>query len=135
MHVHVLSLLSGGAVRFETAPHARIYGAEFDALWQVARETLPGLVVTANGAWLHAKYTDYPDASGFTDIGIPFGGGGLVVDGGVLPGRDFKGNRIVRTPEFSGTAGLSYRSEEHTSELQSLMRISYAVFCLKKKNK
>src|SRR3546814_9133510 len=29
----------------------------------------------------------------------------------------------------------SRRSEEHTSELQSLMRISYAVFCLKKKNK
>src|SRR3546814_8408002 len=29
---------------------------------------------------------------------------------------------------------LSGRSEEHTSELQSLMRISYAVFCLKKKN-
>src|SRR3546814_5499336 len=29
----------------------------------------------------------------------------------------------------------SGRSEEHTSELQSLMRISYAVFCLKKKNK
>src|SRR3546814_10240038 len=29
---------------------------------------------------------------------------------------------------------LSERSEEHTSELQSLMRISYAVFCLKKKN-
>src|SRR3546814_8401411 len=28
-----------------------------------------------------------------------------------------------------------YRSEEHTSELQSLLRISYAVFCLKKKNK
>src|SRR3546814_6013463 len=28
-----------------------------------------------------------------------------------------------------------YRSEEHTSELQSLMRISYAVLCLKKKNK
>src|SRR3546814_10846081 len=30
---------------------------------------------------------------------------------------------------------LLRRSEEHTSELQSLMRISYAVFCLKKKNK
>src|SRR3546814_8089018 len=30
--------------------------------------------------------------------------------------------------------GTSTRSEEHTSELQSLMRISYAVFCLKKKN-
>src|SRR3546814_10272485 len=30
---------------------------------------------------------------------------------------------------------IAGRSEEHTSELQSLMRISYAVFCLKKKNK
>src|SRR3546814_10069007 len=30
--------------------------------------------------------------------------------------------------------GVTRRSEEHTSELQSLMRISYAVFCLKKKN-
>src|SRR3546814_5174385 len=33
------------------------------------------------------------------------------------------------------SVGVSKRSEEHTSELQSLMRISYAVFCLKKKNK
>src|SRR3546814_7576189 len=32
-------------------------------------------------------------------------------------------------------ARFSTRSEEHTSELQSLMRISYAVFCLKKKKK
>src|SRR3546814_3843151 len=31
--------------------------------------------------------------------------------------------------------GVAQRSEEHTSELQSLMRISYAVFCLKKKKK
>src|SRR3546814_6521629 len=35
---------------------------------------------------------------------------------------------------FFGRPGSSCRSEEHTSELQSLMRISYAVFCLKKKN-
>src|SRR3546814_6436874 len=34
-----------------------------------------------------------------------------------------------------GQVGVRKRSEEHTSELQSLMRISYAVFCLKKKNK
>src|SRR3546814_10848672 len=46
------------------------------------------------------------------------------------------------TGELSLSAGFSsiesflvQRSEEHTSELQSLMRISYAVFCLKKKNK
>src|SRR3546814_2630892 len=36
--------------------------------------------------------------------------------------------------EQAGNAQTS-RSEEHTSELQSLMRISYAVFCLKKKNR
>src|SRR3546814_3729707 len=34
-----------------------------------------------------------------------------------------------------GLAGSDQRSEEHTSELQSLMRISYAVFCLKKNNR
>src|SRR3546814_5784445 len=34
---------------------------------------------------------------------------------------------------FDGTPYENTRSEEHTSELQSLMRISYAVFCLKKK--
>src|SRR3546814_7449037 len=34
-----------------------------------------------------------------------------------------------------GVGDQRYRSEEHTSELQSLMRISYAVFCLKKKKK
>src|SRR3546814_1861294 len=36
---------------------------------------------------------------------------------------------------FVETLGIDERSEEHTSELQSLMRISYAVFCLKKKKK
>src|SRR3546814_8366279 len=37
--------------------------------------------------------------------------------------------------DLDGTENKSRRSEEHTSELQSLMRISYAVFCLTKKNK
>src|SRR3546814_3635562 len=37
------------------------------------------------------------------------------------------------SPERRAEAGGCARSEEHTSELQSLMRISYAVFCLKKK--
>src|SRR3546814_2142858 len=40
---------------------------------------------------------------------------------------ELKGGRIDRARPFRS------RSEEHTSELQSLMRISYAVFCLKKK--
>src|SRR3546814_10621323 len=37
------------------------------------------------------------------------------------------------TAKIGDRAGVVSRSEEHTSELQSLMRISYAVFCLKKK--
>src|SRR3546814_6758564 len=36
---------------------------------------------------------------------------------------------------YDGRIEILHRSEEHTSELQSLMRISYAVFCLKKKTK
>src|SRR3546814_7545522 len=39
------------------------------------------------------------------------------------------------TPGHGVTIDEKLRSEEHTSELQSLMRISYAVFCLKKKKK
>src|SRR3546814_2513213 len=41
---------------------------------------------------------------------------------------------IIGVAVGMGAYGLRPRSEEHTSELQSLMRISYAVFCLKKKH-
>src|SRR3546814_2121779 len=50
--------------------------------------------------------------------------------------RTYGGNadRLVAEAERLGLKViLGFRSEEHTSELQSLMRISYAVFCLKKK--
>src|SRR3546814_7048533 len=42
---------------------------------------------------------------------------------------------IVRRSHHEAVSAGRGRSEEHTSELQSLMRISYAVFCLKKKTK
>src|SRR3546814_6434572 len=45
-----------------------------------------------------------------------------------------RGCAHVHAPR-SRAYGHAYRSEEHTSELQSLMRISYAVFCLNKKKK
>src|SRR3546814_6397839 len=50
------------------------------------------------------------------------------VQGGNLRVTMEAGRIVVTDPN-----GRSSRSEEHTSELQSLMRISYAVFCLKKK--
>src|SRR3546814_2451697 len=62
----------------------------------------------------------------------------------LLPGRAFPARRHAVRPDLgsrgwsapvhkSSASGNRTRSEEHTSELQSLMRISYAVFCLKKK--
>src|SRR3546814_6333816 len=53
-----------------------------------------------------------------------------------LPRRPLRGRFAVvdpARPPPGATSSFARRSEEHTSELQSLMRISYAVFCLKKK--
>src|SRR3546814_4943074 len=75
-------------------------------------------------------------------------GAGTGSEFSVLPAQNATGNWVKVTQRVpvriafdevakrDMIAGLSteVRSEEHTSELQSLMRISYAVFCLKKKN-
>jgi iron complex outermembrane receptor protein len=109
LQVQTISVTSGGAVRFENAGSTRIRGAEFDMLWQVLPESLPGLVLTAGGAYLNGVYISYLNGSGFDETtGIFFGGSGLVAGGGVLPGRDFSGNTTSRTPELSGNLGLSY---------------------------
>src|SRR3546814_7335147 len=70
---------------------------------------------------------------------------GAVACGAGDAGRDHAAAALVPLPSVEGVvlvahgdraaAGGHGRSEEHTSELQSLMRISYAVFCLKKKKK
>src|SRR3546814_4718023 len=67
----------------------------------------------------------------------------VAIDGQFRAARDFaravrgKQNQVEAVGNLvdailDGNAGHVVRSEEHTSELQSLMRISYAVFCLKK---
>src|SRR3546814_4348228 len=61
--------------------------------------------------------------------GWPYSYCGQNVDPRVRPQNSQKVASAIR-PDYSL---VSHRSEEHTSELQSLMRISYAVFCLKKK--
>src|SRR3546814_3952355 len=83
---------------------------------------------------------------GFSDMGYLLGGFyrhgiGQQVHGSMpISARSDHGREAVRRVLrwFAGDgSGLEpiLRSEEHTSELQSLMRISYAVFCLKKKKK
>src|SRR3546814_8144504 len=70
----------------------------------------------------------------FFDAAFHFGGINLFDD---VEGAIGEMNRVVKPGGrvVFGDEGIGPRSEEHTSELQSLMRISYAVFCLKKKNK
>src|SRR3546814_6791785 len=65
---------------------------------------------------------------------LPARAAGKRRDGGRCGPRPGGGNgvRVLRSAHGRGGRG-GERSEEHTSELQSLMRISYAVFCLKKK--
>src|SRR3546814_2105550 len=55
------------------------------------------------------------------------------VSGAIRHARESRGSSPAQLHHRPFRPGV--RSEEHTSELQSLMRISYAVFCLKKKNK
>src|SRR3546814_1016297 len=75
-------------------------------------------------SWLHGHHQGPPGSAKF----------------GLYHGRNCAGRRPPPRRDqrdHGGSRGLGNagaRSEEHTSELQSLMRISYAVFCLKKQN-
>src|SRR3546814_5477028 len=65
---------------------------------------------------------------------VPEGRAAALVDYPAQLGQNAVGKaRAVHGDEQIAAARQQQRSEEHTSELQSLMRISYAVFCLKKK--
>src|SRR3546814_7730291 len=88
-----------------------------DAIAQVLREILPGTVRVLE------------IASGSGEHVVHFAG--LFPHLSWQP-SDTHPDALTSISGWTRTAGL--RSEEHTSELQSLMRISYAVFCLKKKN-
>src|SRR3546814_2325151 len=88
---------------------------------------------------IHDALADAP-RSGLLDRLFGRDGGkttdGLYLWGGVGRGKTFLIDLFyagLPLPESKPGSGV-LRSEEHTSELQSLMRISYAVFCLKKKN-
>src|SRR3546814_3487326 len=74
---------------------------------------------------------DAEDAAG--DPAQPSAAGGLAHAAGVRLAR--RGAVQPEPADLDEREGLHPRSEEHTSELQSLMRNSYAVFCLKKKKR
>jgi iron complex outermembrane receptor protein len=96
-----VSLTSGGAINFQNAGHARVLGAEMDALAVPLPQWDRGLTVTGSTSWLHARYTDYQNGSGYDERT------GLAFSEQNGDGRNFSGNRIVRTPAFTSTLGLS----------------------------
>src|SRR3546814_2957650 len=82
--------------------------------------------------WQNARYLTWNDKGGdgelkVTSVAEKSAAGGTI---------SFSSDGTIRFNPKAGWQGkdaIQYRSEEHTSELQSLMRTSYAVFCLKKK--
>src|SRR3546814_4642606 len=74
----------------------------------------------------------YMHNGGLFLVGAPIDGEPASVGNGCTIGFAMDGPEQANAWHDAGIAAV--RSEEHTSELQSLMRISHAVFCLKKKN-
>src|SRR3546814_2840156 len=108
---HEGSFLVGAAAALtsETGQLGFIGGVEVDLIKKFEAGFVAGAAEVAPDATVDVKYISQPpDFSGFNDPA--------------------KGKEIALGQYSAGA-----RSEEHTSELQSLMRISYAVFCLKKK--
>src|SRR3546814_10277114 len=75
--------------------------------------------------------TGFICAAGFNQVSSATRNGRTIIS--IVLGSDSLAGRADDSANLL-QKGLTARSEEHTSELQSLMRISYAVFCLKKKN-
>lgn len=96
LQVQFVSLLSGGALTFESAPKSAVKGIEFDVLAQVLPDLMDDLVVTASAALLDAKYKDFTNANGFDPM-----------TGVYSQNLDNSGNQIVRSPKFSGSASIN----------------------------
>ncbi|MDB5967853.1 MAG: outer rane receptor protein [Hydrocarboniphaga sp.] len=96
LQVQFVSLLNKGAVSFENAAAAKIYGIDADAVVQLFPDLLDDVVITASAEYLHARYTDYTGASQFSPTTGIYNRNG-----------NFDGNQIVRSPTYSGNVGIS----------------------------
>src|SRR3546814_8346103 len=104
-------IFPGGAIAHfeEFLTHVRMF-------WTFLSEAQARRMARAYGVMLHEMLGQVRNEA---DMGRSFGAGFTEIEAQWMREHEW-----AQTPE---------RSEEHTSELQSLMRISYAVFCLKKK--
>src|SRR3546814_2437936 len=98
--------------------------SQIEVRWQVRND---GTAATLGG-WTDTVWLSRDGVVSNDDIKL----GELLAEAALAAGGVYDGVLTVTLPI---SADGEYRSEEHTSELQSLMRISYAVFCLQKKNR
>src|SRR3546814_10271586 len=96
-------------------------------------------MVTGANRWLvEVRLSGQQGVSGVARNHLPhaFYSGARRIEKGVTGAlATYTGHASLAPPYAKDRQSWQDRSEEHTSELQSLMRISYAVFCLQKKNK
>src|SRR3546814_8078646 len=115
-----------GSTRTDTlVPYTTLFRSRLARLWREARKTMAPLA-----AWEHICATP-----GLADEYKRVRGMGGFVRATWDEVNELVAAANVYTVKRYGPARVAGRSEEHTSELQSLMRIPYAVFCLNKKTK
>src|SRR3546814_9078078 len=106
------------------------------ALLRRAEEFEPGQAVILNGKFTSGDGKELSESSEITIAAVPNAGVEGIRPGAAQRAAEIVENEVARAREEGATVfDVLARSEEHTSELQSLMRISYAAFCLKKKKK
>src|SRR3546814_5664391 len=115
----LLQPLVENAIKYAVTPQEE--GADITLSAQLAGENVR-ITVSDTGLGLSADGADPTTGHATESTGV-----------GLANIRDRLAQAFGEQHRFEARSGA--RSEEHTSELQSLMRISYAVFCLKKKNK
>src|SRR3546814_1224791 len=110
-----------------SAPVVRI----FDGTLPITRWPRPAMIAASSGRKTIAWITGLP----LHPVGIVDGNGAAAAEVNNENGKADGGFTRCHGQHEHREDLSDERSEEHTSELQSLMRISYAVFCLKKKNR
>src|SRR3546814_1987300 len=138
-------VVDGDTLRLQGGPNARVYGYDaFESdqlgyrpdgstlpIGQLSTNALDGFItpqtaVSGIGKQTYGRPVVVTENSGFDNV-LP-----LLWQGQGLAAPDYLGDDPQRRAAYLEAERLGrLRSEEHTSELQSLMRISYAVFCLK----
>src|SRR3546814_592869 len=146
----IITLVADGEAKSEIIAEGKLENgvyseAEFSYyknLTVEASDEMYGKSILVKGTWNGAPFVCCTDEE--NEVEIDFEDEGITVEGSQEINVIFHVNRLVSEIDFSlavdgnadgvieiGPEGVD-KSEEHTSELQSLMRISYAVLCLKK---